>query len=110
MSDEIKHSPEPWVIDDRDGRPYAINAGREKVIVWGGIACRATTGIDNARRIVACVNACAGIPTEALEAGALAQALDAAAAVLRAPAEGRRWMRPEVDAIYSTLRALGRLP
>jgi hypothetical protein len=31
---------------------------------------------ENARRIVACVNACAGIPTEALEAGALGKALD----------------------------------
>ncbi len=29
----------------------------------------------DARRIVACVNACAGIPTEALEAGALGEVL-----------------------------------
>lgn len=37
----------------------------------------------NARRIVACVNACEGIPTEALESGAVRELLEALADVLR---------------------------
>jgi hypothetical protein len=36
----------------------------------------------NARRIVACVNACTGIPTEALEGGVVADLLAACKAVL----------------------------
>lgn len=66
-----KHAAEPWsVVRDRDG-----STG------WRGIGIKTGTGfvanmvmrpgdeneIDNARRIVACVNALAGISTEALE-------------------------------------------
>jgi hypothetical protein len=39
---------------------------------------------ERARRIVACVNACAGLSTEALESGALRELIDA---VERTPAD-----------------------
>lgn len=69
-----KHAAEPWsVVRERDG-----STG------WRGIGIKAATGfvanmvmrpgdeneIDNARRIVACVNALAGVGTEVLEEAA----------------------------------------
>ena len=66
---EQNHTPEPWSIDRFGG----INAG-EELLLLGGIRTPMTAGqrMDegkaNARRIVACVNACAGISTDALEA------------------------------------------
>lgn len=71
-----QHTPEPWSFSieevfDNDGVPESVIRGID------GRACVAVA-IDfgpnnpgmreaNARRIVACVNACAGIRTEALE-------------------------------------------
>lgn len=76
---EQKHTPEPWTLE----------SGINHIKVWGE---RQKTGavliaevrnespksstfgmeqIANADRIVACVNACAGISTEALENGAI---------------------------------------
>ncbi len=75
-----EHSKEPWTIerDQVDGEPY--KAGDRTICEsWEVIVIR--SGDDNgshevareihaetdARRIVACVNACAGIDTEKLE-------------------------------------------
>ena len=44
-------------------------SGTGHVIAGGKVVCDGTSEAD-ARRIVACVNACAGIPTETLEAAA----------------------------------------
>lgn len=76
---EQKHTPEPWRVecdeyDDGNGGCQA----RAWPTVWaGGTELIGTEGfyselgreadIANARRIVACVNACAGISTAALE-------------------------------------------
>lgn len=49
---------EPWKL-----------SGTGHVIADGKVVCDGTTE-ETARRIVACVNACAGIPTEALESAA----------------------------------------
>lgn len=60
----VEHTPEPWA--HRNGRIY--QADRD-VLTIANIA-RASDGDyseANARRIVACVNACAGVPTELLE-------------------------------------------
>ena len=78
-----RHTPEPWAL-----RPAAIFEGTihsHPIIVRADSGWRVTgiepagytsangeTGLRdivnaNARRIVACVNACAGIPTESLE-------------------------------------------
>lgn len=60
----VSHSTEPWSFDSN----YIVGADEKR------IACPASTlsrnddeNADNARRIVACVNACADIPTETLE-------------------------------------------
>lgn len=65
------HTPEPWyeghsssgqgiVISENDGKSIAV-----------------TYDDKDASRIVACVNACTGIPTEALEAGVIGEVKDA---------------------------------
>jgi len=68
----MEHTPEPWKINRQgiclDG--VGIDTEDDSVVE---VACSDCTGDDerlsevNARRIVACVNACRGIPTEALE-------------------------------------------
>ena len=57
-----KHTPEPWEVTDK--RFIRQSSGRRHVVarVVGSEEMEA-----NARRIVACINACAGIPTEGLE-------------------------------------------
>lgn len=66
------HTPEPWWRDGREvgSSPIMdIKVGR----IDGADYSQATA---NARRIVACVNACAGMPTEEIESygfGALAE-------------------------------------
>lgn len=78
----MKHSPEPWEtccpdcggIDDKHGDSVASCYHQTNVLVctthvgdWDEEVMHA-----NAARIVACVNACAGIPTEWLEQHVLA--------------------------------------
>lgn len=82
MSDH-KHTPEPWIIGkinhkkqrvDIDSRSPENRLGYD---YWEGLArtygCEDESDVGsevmvaNARRIVACVNACAGISTDALE-------------------------------------------
>lgn len=57
------HSPEPWKFSiDADGRVNIfVDDGRVVTL------CHARLRPEDARRIVACVNACAAIPTEDLE-------------------------------------------
>ena len=75
MSDEAKHTPEPWFWDQGDiGEEYSalycdIYVDLGDFIVASVNHTDVPIGRANAARIVACVNACAGIPTEQLEAG-----------------------------------------
>ncbi|MBP4059581.1 hypothetical protein [Aeromonas sp. Prich7-2] len=74
-----KHTPEPWVI--WNGGDGIMMYGREPK--RGGVAlamcCNelvsGRTAIANARRIVACVNACRGLPTDELEQKGLVAAV-----------------------------------
>jgi hypothetical protein len=64
----MSHSPEPWRLINR-GHDFCVAADGTQI---GGIS--ADDGMidlddPNWLRIVACVNACRGIPTEALNAG-----------------------------------------
>jgi hypothetical protein len=116
VSDETKWSPEPWRVSASGFLCSATN------LVL--IDSRGDVPPADLRRIVACVNACAGIPTAALEAGALAKALDAlksAQSVLSAVSAASLVDRSEWslhkgmaevvrDRLYDMLRALGRLP
>ena len=66
------HNKEPWVIHkEPDSVECAVaDEGSWFVAICCDAALRGESNADdNARRIVACVNACAGIPTELLEAG-----------------------------------------
>ncbi len=63
-----QHTPTPWGFsrDDENGVEFNITSDKWYVAV----CCDAPGNAfpqDNARRIVACVNACAGIPTDDLE-------------------------------------------
>ena len=73
----MKHTKEPWVAEKTlQGRDSSISNSRGKTIA---IAYK-NENIDgddlaNAKRIVACVNACEGITNEALEEGLIEEAL-----------------------------------
>jgi len=70
----MKHTKEPWEFGDI----YSYGIG---FIYGAGIEVAETNGNSleeinaNAKRIVACVNSCAGITTEALEAGVISYTL-----------------------------------
>jgi hypothetical protein len=114
---ETKHSPEPWSVGGMSGCEDGCYAADGSLCAegWPGDTTNLDPGKDvnaflarqnaNARRIVACVNACAGLPTEALEAGALAKALGALARIVRYASEDAA----AADAEFA-LRALGKLP
>lgn len=76
----MKHTPEPWnanrrvremgryILESKINGPFGHFEG------WSSDGVT-TTDEDaaNARRIVACVNFCEGMPTEVLESGVIAQ-------------------------------------
>ena len=68
---ENKHTPEPWRTAARSGFPFHIDdaRGESVAMMLADDDHDEQRGLDNARRIVACVNACAGIPTDQLESG-----------------------------------------
>lgn len=64
----MSHTPEPWHAGDNSTIIYANDGfAVANATVFHGRS-EPDTSVANARRIVACVNACAGIPTERLEA------------------------------------------
>lgn len=71
MSD--KHIPEPWHAFDSEYGGFAIQGSDKNgsiILPILGRTCNFPNHSEaNARRIVAAVNACAGIPTAELEAG-----------------------------------------
>lgn len=99
---EAKWSPEPWHRWPYSEREWDIGVGAEQDPASPNIA--AGLSEPNSRRVVAAVNACAGIPTEALESGALATALERVAEARRI---GRYVDDPAWDAVDAALRALG---
>jgi hypothetical protein len=103
---EDGHTPEPWGFKSRNWRGeesefkfYVIGdvhedeeTGRLKAVGVAVVEGNATSGgipMANAKRIAACVNACKGIGTEALAAGAVADLLEACRIVLGATVNGR---------------------
>lgn len=73
-----EYTPEPWAcpIDDEGNSAVVAKDGYLVTFAFpnGDAADKA-----NGRRIVACVNALAGIPTEAIEGGVIAELVEAAA-------------------------------
>ena len=88
----MSHSPEPWTFGN-DFADYGaiVDCGDDCEYIYGSTNLNrqfSKIPVDeqwaNARRIVACVNACRGIPTEALaELAALAHAGMQATAIRR---------------------------
>lgn len=73
-----KHTPEPWVLFEVGDRNSHFCPASEKdktsiltVTEESGTAFAAVYSEEDARRIVACVNACTGVDTDLLEAGEL---------------------------------------
>lgn len=67
------HTPEPWTFNKNDLRGFDFQIRAAEGVQIGetqellGKKRALANPAENARRIVACVNACAGIPTETLE-------------------------------------------
>lgn len=63
---ESEHTPEPWITEPGGGRGAWIKGANGE---WAALACGDTdqSASNNARRILACVNACKDIPTDWLE-------------------------------------------
>jgi hypothetical protein len=101
------HDPEPWFVDNSRGYEEfkSVIASRQPPEGDDRWIVPADDDAD-ARRIVACVNACAGIPTEALERGALGRAIQHIAN-LSANTGFPGSLR---DDLASLARVLGRLP
>ncbi|MGL4755845.1 MAG: hypothetical protein ACRCXB_26105 [Aeromonadaceae bacterium] len=87
-----KHTPEPWATDYRE-RPdgmfaqevFDANGETIATLAWFPVDSGVGTTTNreaNARRIVACVNACAGLPTEQLEASPLGGVLNGVAGLI----------------------------
>lgn len=83
---EAKHTPEPWQVSTLDGKTVVHDTGdrpglqgvpRMQAVVTPRLVVDDETTTANAYRIVAAINATAGIPTEALEQGVVAELLAA---------------------------------
>lgn len=124
MSDETRHSaltvpagvnglPElggPWVAKGTlvYDRPHVQCCGEGHVVA-------AAQTVEQARRIAAAVRETAGIPTEALESGVIAQALDMIAEAFADPGcDGEEGLSEGMNCIscraVRLLRAAGRRP
>ena len=67
----MTHSPEPWKTDIWcDGPVCVIDANQEQIVgsidSFDGFTVPIRSTTEDLNRITACVNACAGIPTERL--------------------------------------------
>ena len=65
----MNHSPEPWKIaeDGSSRRPAAVVDAKGRTVAEMPHVNGIVLSTEDARRIVACINACQGISTEALE-------------------------------------------
>ena len=65
------HSREPWEveIDDNSTSPHIRSCPDGSLIVWKLSGYTPEVAIANAKRIVACVNYCAGMTDEELQEG-----------------------------------------
>ena len=84
-----KHTQEPWVLFEVGDRVKHFCPASEKektsiltVTLEDGTAFGAVYSEEDARRIVACVNACAGLPAEQLEVSPLGGVLNGVAGLI----------------------------
>ncbi len=75
-----QHTEGPWMLFEGTpcvGPVVAVLGGGQGIAMCGMRARPPEEAMANARRVVAAVNACQGIPTEALEGGLVVQMLAA---------------------------------
>lgn len=83
-----EHTPEPWVMSTKaDGNWWHISAGNQAIAAVHAASKKrnepyASMFEANASRIIACVNACAGLPTEQLESSPLGGVLNGVAGLI----------------------------
>lgn len=65
----MKHTTEPWHVCEPTEALHAVRAEAGRIVADVGYSDTDAQNRMNARRIVACVNACAGVTTEELEQG-----------------------------------------
>ena len=116
------HTPEPW----RVGRPFTVVSdtpvpemgGSDAVEYYGGHLIGESIIEANARRIVACVNACAGMRNDELEGGLLIGVMQVKIDLLEslrdelleaAKAVVTRWDTPNWKDAEPTAAVIGRL-
>lgn len=76
------HTPEPWAIYKGDALVIVDEKGSSLgEMVPGDPYIKHAEAVANAARIVACINACAGIPTDKLRPGIVKELRDKIAAV-----------------------------
>ena len=111
----MKHTPEPWVLFEvGDGRPHLCPASEsDKMSILtiaeeDGVTFACVYKDDDARRIVACVNACAGMEDPAAEIAELKLQRDELLAALRSSVETIEWMHgcssPASDEVEEAIR------
>ena len=105
---ENKYTPEPWRTDAECGFPQDIHDSKGNLFLrCGSDFDNEIYGEANARRIVACVNACAGFSTETLEliasVGGMQHKMTATAAV----ASQRDELLAALDVALENLRPHG---
>ena len=100
------HSPEPWKYStDMDGRVNIfVDDGRVVTL------CHAHLRPEDARRIVACVNACDGLTTEFLETPDLAFSPARAAAKMAEIERQRDQLLEAIQYAVSQVPELGMVP
>ena len=116
------HTPEPWRVG-RDGSvvsdtPVPGMGGSDAVEYYGGHLIGESIIEANARRIVACVNACAGMRNDELEGGLLIGVMQVKIDLLEslrdelleaAKAVVTRWDTPNWKDAEPTAAVIGRL-
>lgn len=82
----MNHTKEPWKIINTGHGGIGVIEGDNHIFVAGVDGRTAQEIMANTNRIVACVNACAGITDEALEAGIVYECVEK---------ECERWVHDE---------------
>lgn len=110
-----RHTPEPWYAERTAGECPIIVQGAARPVAVARLTGRTRDPDADARRIVACVNACSCFATEALEASALDRAFIALGTILlrlqgaqdKAPETARDDLAAACRLAKEAVRALG---
>ncbi|HEX7125034.1 MAG TPA: hypothetical protein VF406_04555 [Thermodesulfobacteriota bacterium] len=85
--------------------PNHTDAERDRIVYGGGLVAESVFDEDKRRRLIAAVNACAGLPTEALESGVIARMRELVTALVNGVPDG-----PAREVARAIHAALGRAP